>query len=95
MRVLIVEDEALIALHLQMIVTELGYEVSRRQPRKLPELRHVLAKCERTLPNHRLRNESDPCAVQYVGPIGKMNCLARTGRHVVITAHNYSGDGIH
>jgi hypothetical protein len=38
--------------------------------KKLPELRHVLAKCPRTLPNHRSVNESDPCGVEYVTRAG-------------------------
>jgi hypothetical protein len=36
---------------------------------KLPELRHVLAKCERTLPNQTPRVMSDPCGVEYVKPM--------------------------
>jgi hypothetical protein len=37
---------------------------------KLPELRHMLAKCPRTLLNQRPRSESDPCGVEYAKPIG-------------------------
>jgi hypothetical protein len=33
---------------------------------KLPELRHILAKCPRTEPSQRPVSESDPCAVEYV-----------------------------
>jgi hypothetical protein len=34
---------------------------------KLPNLRHVLARCERTRPDQRPVNESDPCGVEFVG----------------------------
>jgi hypothetical protein len=32
---------------------------------KLPDLRHRLAKCARTLPRQRPVSESDPCGVEY------------------------------
>jgi hypothetical protein len=36
---------------------------------QLPSLRHVLAKCPRTLANHRPRSESDPCGVEFATPL--------------------------
>jgi hypothetical protein len=38
--------------------------------KKLPELRHVLAKCPRTGSDQRPVSESDPCGVEYANPIG-------------------------
>ena len=37
--------------------------------KKLPDLRHVLARCHRTRDNHRPVSESDPCGVEYADPI--------------------------
>lgn len=47
------------SLSLARLIAEHGRDA------KLPALRHTLARCPRTLPNHRPAIESDPCGVYF------------------------------
>jgi hypothetical protein len=38
--------------------------------KKLPDLRHVLARCPRTRPDQRPVSDNDPCGVEYAKPLG-------------------------